>query len=305
MSKPSNSVRTVASVHSYAKSLAVHGGFVYWADAYLDKEAKQASIGRIGRVERAGGTVTALSEAPGLTGSLMVGNDALVWIAPEEIRAMNFDGTQPRLLATARYPVALALHDERVYFTDSKAGSIHCVPLSGGPVSTIATGLHRPDSIAVDKSHVMFSEWPDDAPHTGKVSRIPVGGGSVTVLAHGQDRPTRLTIDGSSLYWGHYPKEGISEVRKMPLQGGEFTTVVPAPVAQTVDYCIAREHLYWTWSGTRGMSNGVVGRTARSGGEPEVLVERRQWPSLITVDDTGIYWLNLDPGEIQTLPLAR
>jgi len=288
---------TLATIHPWAKGIAVDAGFVYWTD-WHDNSPGTLATGRVGRATIDGGSVTILAEARGLPGPIAVHNGFLFWLAPEQVRRMNLDGTENQLLASPLFPTSLAIDARAVYFNDAKAGTVNSVPLAGGAVSVLASGLQKPVGIAVDLNDVVFSEWPEGAPESGTVSRVPMGGGPVTVTATGQDRPRDLTVDDADVYWNT-----SGAVHRAPLAGGPTTLVARAPSGLGLSsFWLDTDYLYLAWIGEPGKHQGGVGRVLRGTDALETLATGQAGPDKLIADATNLYWLNLDPGAILRLP---
>jgi hypothetical protein len=90
-------------------------------------------------------------------------------------------------------------------------------------VTTLASGQDRPESVAVDSTHVYWITGHD------AVKAIPIGGGSVTTLVSGQYPLLSLAVDGTHVYWGTdawtYPSYPQGAVKEVPVGGGPVNTV--------------------------------------------------------------------------------
>jgi hypothetical protein len=117
------------------------------------------------------------------------------------------------------------------------------------------------------------------------VFATPVAGGAITTLASGQS-PTSITTDSTSVYWA--TGSGPSALLKVPLAGGEVTTVVSTlmlgpgeQLTTMVLVGIAEERIYWQ-SGLWLMSAPVTG------GSVVTLTSLGNTPG--AVDASGVYW---------------
>ena len=115
-------------------------------------------------------------------------------------------GHQPVAIASnLPQPTAVALSATRAFFTT--LGSVASVPLTGGPVVTLAGGpvmMPSPLFAAVDPERVYWTQ--QDAPpaygnYTGEVMSANLDGSSRMTLVTGVDEPYGIAVDGTSLFF--------------------------------------------------------------------------------------------------------
>jgi hypothetical protein len=114
---------------------------------------------------------------------------------------------------------SLAVDDTSVYWTatagppdpsigpapDPAKGTVLSVPLTGGPIATLATG-YAPTNVAVSAGVVYWSyALPvtdfSGPPSHGPILGMPVAGGAVQTFAEDELGPVWLQPEGTSLYW--------------------------------------------------------------------------------------------------------
>ncbi|MEB2313657.1 MAG: hypothetical protein OZ921_16165 [Sorangiineae bacterium] len=102
----------------------------------------------------------------------------------------------------------------RVYFYDAARQLRSTAADGSGGTELLATADEVPDTLAVDATHLYWTE-----PTGGSVKSIPLAGGSVTTLASGQDRPRGLTVFDGRVYWANdgdgFPSR--ASVRSVPV----------------------------------------------------------------------------------------
>ncbi len=290
----------LCEAYSFAKAIAAAAGHVYWTDADLNS-LDTPTRGRVCRCAIDGGIANVLAESAGLTGALQIREGVVVWISAGALHRMDLDGTNQRILAQTPAPVGLALHGTRCFFSDTRAGTVNTVPLTGGDVAALATGLKSPVSIAVGDRYIAFSEWLSESPRQDRVSRLSLDGGPPTPVATEQTQPRNLVIDGTDVYWvgggGATNKKGDALYRA-PLAGGPTTCILSVPEGEQLHFCLGEEWIYWSSSGLRGRNSGVIGRTLKERDASEVLVSGQDWPDRIARGGNWICWLNADPGRV-------
>ncbi len=289
----------VVTANPWPHGLALDADNVYWAD-WQDNGPGVLATGRIGKASIQGGTATILYEGPGLTGNVAVQQGTLVWTRPGEIWKMNINGGEEQLLAPAMFPGQLAVDGNWVYYTDVKAGTVNLVPLGGGAVTVLASGLNRPTDLAVRGNIVGFSEWPSDDPSVGMVKQIRRDSGAVICIATGQNKPSNLVIDGTHVLW---LSDSETTVNKAPLAGGPVASVAAAPVgSRLTSFCCDDQYMYCAWRGLPGEQPGGVGRMLKGDESLESLASDQAYPERLLVNDSDIFWVSIESGTIFRLP---
>jgi hypothetical protein len=107
--------------------------------------------------------------------AVATGGGRVVWVGNDVISAAPAEGGEPVTLAVSpRPPTGIALDDRYVYWAvnlDEQRrgqGALLRVAIGGGAAEVLLDGLDWPYSVAVDRDHVYWAEYP-----TGKIVRIP------------------------------------------------------------------------------------------------------------------------------------
>jgi len=96
-------------------------------------------------------------------------------------------------------PFDVAVHDERVYWTEGgeygkENKGIFSMPKAGGEATMLAASLDA-DQLAVDATHVY---WSDD--HGDRIRRVPIAGGTTEDVAT-EVGPRAIAMDDRFVYW--------------------------------------------------------------------------------------------------------
>ena len=236
------SITTLASVVSSAatsltaiRNISVAGANVYWLDTANDT---------LDSVPLTGGGVTTLASGIGV---------------PNHTES----------------PVALAINASSAFWTEAGGfggcclqaggGTLKQIALAGGPVTVVASGLDAPTAIAVDDTHLVWSEaW--------RVAASPVVGGATSTVASGiSSNLARIAVDATSVYVldGDF-------IKTIPIAGGQVQKLAAAHGESIGDLSVANQDIasdgnsvFWT-VGVVG-APPVVQKVAVTGGAPSVL----------------------------------
>jgi len=172
------------------------------------------SAGDVQSMPKAGGAVTTLGAAPGAgSGSVVaVALDASNFYFVETtsltatVASVPVSGGPVKSLATVPSDVTtLALDDQSLYFVNGDA--LTRLPLAGGATSVVAQGFQGTVALQVDSGNAYATIARGNGP-TGTVVRVSVTGGATTALASSQWDPDGLAVDGQCVYWADVESAG-------------------------------------------------------------------------------------------------
>lgn len=196
-------------------ALAVDATSVFWM-------SWDGHVSRLMKVSTGGGKATTLATGSGIPDALAVNDRAIYWTSWRSDASVSSSttgdgavlsvplagGTPVELASKQPGPHFMAIDATHVYWNNigpREAPGLMKAPLSGGSVTTLATGVHT-SGVAVDGSRAYWSDY-----QTGSIMAIGLEGGERTVLADGQKRPNAIAIDAGHIYWanlGAAPGEG-------------------------------------------------------------------------------------------------
>lgn len=219
---------------------------------------------------------TVLAGEADFFGGLAIDATSVYWTNAGSVMRVPIGGGAIATLAAAAAR-DIAVDSTAVYWTDSS--TVMRVPLAGGNPTTLATGLASPGVIAVDDTHLY---WSDNV--AGTITRAALDGGSPTVLATGQS-PSAIAVDAESVYWTNVNGDAPgAAVMKVAIAGGSVTTLasgIQGPWGMAVD----ATDVYWTTEFTvRSVpkGGGSVADVFRS--------DASDGPIGVAVDATSVYW---------------
>jgi len=183
---------------------------------------------------------------------------------------------------------ALAIDSENVYFLATTA--VDSVPLDGGTVRELATGLADLNYIAVDSTQAYFSVEP--ASGTGPVMGVALTGGAAFTLAPSREQPNGVAVAGGKVYWAEQWDGSVNgAVLSVPVGGGPPEVVVSGEVGPE-QLAVDSVNVYfanWDWGGT------TVVQSPESPGAAQTVATLHR-PLGVAIDSSNVYFSSIGDG---------
>jgi hypothetical protein len=279
---------------------------------------------------------TVLAQSQDLPLSIQMSGDTLYWLnygsgqGAASLMSLPKTGGVPKEVAgNMTHAYGLQVDPTHLYWasvTSSGDGIIEKVPLAGGSVTTLTTGLPAPTSnfldeglanvpseqfLAVNDSTLYFVAF-DTCGDQGPVDSIPLTGGTATPFlvnlpndaGVGLIQAYGLTLSGSSLFVLNISTALIA-ILEAPLDGGPVASAVP-DLTYPLSLAISGSDILWCDDEVH-FTNGFV-RIASAGGSAKTLGSGLTAPWGVITDGTSAYWINNGSecgpeGSIQKAPL--
>lgn len=142
-------VTTLVTGENGPTGVAVDSSYVYWSTVGGD----------IKRAPLSGGTATTLVSNQVNPAGVAVDLDNVYWANSGDPNGTNgtlnsaplADGphTPSTLLGGLGIPVGVVVHDGQLYWATAGVGHISGMPVAGGPVTTVLSGLSTPEALAI------------------------------------------------------------------------------------------------------------------------------------------------------------
>ena len=188
--------RTLSSTFG-GNHIAVRAGYVYGTLG----NAGGATGPAVGKLPTSGGTPVSLGSSPEALTGLTVDATNVYWATESAVMKAPIAGGGTTTTLVSGNGSPLTVDTNNVYYGfhglggSNTYGPVLELSLAGGMPTTLATGMHMIDGIAVDAANVY---WADNS---GSVLRVPIGGGAVTTLATKQVFGGDIAVDATHVYW--------------------------------------------------------------------------------------------------------
>lgn len=214
------------------------------------------------------------------------------------IYAQPIAGGRRTLLARATEPVrAIAVDEGFVYVAtgDETDGAVQRVPVRGGELETIASGLHVPMRVAARGDALFvtvsgFATWNPTGdgvlPNTGELLRIPLRGGPWKALTEGATDPVALAVGGGDddVFFADRARRAIARAHAGSDPAAPYADMLGTPW----EIAVGRDAVYWT-----ERDEGRVWRAPLSDGEsPKAVADAETRPSAIAVAGGTACWVD-------------
>lgn len=269
------------------------------------------SDGRVEKIPKKGGPVTLLTE--------LTFNPGYMQVLGEQVYLASYGG-----VAVKRVPLAggalvdltpgtaggtgLAVDSDFIYWGSYQVGQwpsqgkvVRSPRGGGGPVQVLAEGQRYAASMAVDGSHLYWTDntGEEEAGPVGGLRRVPLGGGAVETL-FASHALGAVALDGTHAYviYGGTTKASWADgaLLRVPLGGGAVETLVEK-LNGANRVALDEESAYYTEAYAQ-----AVRRVSKAGGSVTTLAVNVDGnPQDIAVDTRAVYWVDPGNGKIMSV----
>jgi hypothetical protein len=280
-------------------SIALADARVYWTFGLRIYDGGQRQDGAVMSVPVSGGEPTVVASEQYVPSALALGDSDVFWFdeLTRWIMKAPKTGGAPTQVAASSSVYRLIVKDDSVFWLghgDDGPG-VFTAPVDGGAAVKLAAVLGTPGAMALDETHLYWSDF-DLA--GSRVVKVPIHGGEPAVLYSMQATAqfVDLAVGPSGVYWNGAYGEGSNEngfadikLLRIPLSGGEPVTL--AEEAGIDRLALNSTHLYWTIGFADG-SEGAVRRLALDSGIVTTVASGELGVSELAVDDADVCWLD-------------
>jgi hypothetical protein len=191
-------------------------------------------------------------------------------------------------------PARLAVNASDVYWAGYGSNAIMAVPLAGGAMATVVANEWHPWSVAVDSTNLYWTD-PLGSP---AVKTVPLAGGTPVTLwkVTTGGGPWDLVVDHGDVFWA-----AVSDVMTTSLLGGAAVSLASGQHS-VHSLVLDSTNVYWADSAPSPM--GALRTVPRGGGPVTALATGQNNPLGVAVDGAHVYWTTLSDGKIMRVPIG-
>lgn len=298
------SLKPIATISSTAVAVATDTAFAYLAL----RGSSGDHDGSIVKVPLAGGspiTISSGDESPmGLAldaGSVYFTSGGSGHSAGVVTR-VGKDGSAKTVLARGlEWPNGIAVDDAAVYWAEGGNGDGSAEPdgrvgarvmrldKGSGVVLPLAIRQRNPESVAVDATHLYWTNSGGAAGLSGGVMRVLKTGGTPQILAKAEDAipatypSSGIALSATDVFWTSTKSGRVMAVPKLGGAPREVSLELEGPLSVATDATF----VYWTNPWTRSVRRAPLG-----GGPVETVVESRMAPWAISTTSDRVFVTN-------------
>lgn len=301
----SGSMELVATFSDIPAGMESDDDFIYLLEGVEDA----SDTSRLMAISKSDFSVTELGVVEGFT--LAIDSENLYWFSYADglytsVQSMPKTGGEVTTVAsglTWDYICMDIVSDETSLFMVGSTlgdGGVATVPIGGGTVSSIGSGIDDLCHVQVDGDYVYGVAGPVRA----SLYRVPKTGGDFEELATSDQVQQKLTsgaygemeIASGTLYWtnDYHNQYGNGAITAAPADGGAMEDLA-IQQDSPVDLVVHDGDLFWVNEANFYSEDGQVMQLLAGSDEEEVLVEGLARPYYLQVDDTHIYFTSQDP----------
>jgi hypothetical protein len=185
------------------------------------------------------------------------------------------DPVAPSPLVTGERGITSIATDDFFLYYAKIDGSVMRVSLDGGKPEVVMSGQNAPDHLAVDATHVFWSN------QSGSIARSPKHGGGIEILAQAGHQ-SGLALDADHLYFT--TSEGT--VQKLSKQDRSTSDLATDQKVRS-QFAISGSSLVFN----AGLQDaGSVREMLTDSGAVDVLVSAQSPSDLVAISSSNIYW---------------
>ena len=245
----------------------------------------------------AAGTKGGATAADVLTGAgpgLGLDVDHIYWAgASQTISSANLDGSDPQTLVSGQNgPIGVAVDGSHLYWTNQNDGSVWEANRDGSSPHVISSAGLAGWDIAVGGGHLYWTVL-GRPPAGGAIWEANLDGSDPHAIVTGQATPVGIAVNPGSIYWSTTGGNSAGAGEIWQANlDGSSPHAIVTGQFEPLGVAVNSGNLFWTAAHGSAAGAGEIWQASLDGGSPHAIVTGQDAPFGVAADGSHVYWTN-------------
>ena len=240
------------------------------------------------------GAATAEDVLTGAGGGLGLDLDHIYWAGTSQtISSANLDGSDPQTLVSGQNgPIGVAVDASHLYWTNQNDGSIWAANRDGTSPHVISNAGLAGWDIAVGGDHLYWTVL-GRSPSGGAIWEANLDGSDPHAIVTGQAAPVGIAVNSGNIYWS---TTGDNSAGAGAIWQANLDGSSPHAIVtgqfEPFGIAVNSGNLYWTAAHASATGAGEIWSASLDGSSPHAIVTGQDAPFGMAADGSHLYWTN-------------
>ena len=240
------------------------------------------------------GAATAADVLTGAGRGLGLNLDHIYWAGTSQtISSANLDGSDPQTLVSGQNgPIGVAVDASHLYWTNQTDGSIWAADRDGTSPHVISNAGLAGWDIAVGGDHLYWTML-GRPPSGGAIWEANLDGSDPHAIVTGQAAPVGIAVNSGNIYWS---TTGDNSAGAGAIWQANLDGGSPHAIVtgqfEPFGVAVNSGHLFWTAAHGSAAGAGEIWEASLDGGSPHAIVTGQDAPFGVAADSSHVYWTN-------------
>ena len=240
------------------------------------------------------GAATAEDVLTGAGGGLGLDVDHIYWAGTSQtISSANLDGSDPQTLVSGQNgPIGVAVDASHLYWTNQNDGSIWAANRDGTSPHVISNAGLAGWDIAVGGDHLYWTVL-GRSPSGGAIWEANLDGSDPHAIVTGQAAPVGIAVNSGNIYWS---TTGDNSAGAGAIWQANLDGSSPHAIVtgqfEPFGIAVNSGNLYWTAAHASATGAGEIWSASLDGSSPHAIVTGQDAPFGMAADGSHLYWTN-------------
>src|SRR3984957_10263243 len=240
------------------------------------------------------GAATAADVLTGAGQGLGLDLDHLSWAGTSQtISSANLDGSNPQTLVSGQNgPIGVAVDASHLYWTNQNDGSIWAANRDGTSPHVISNAGLAGWDIAVGGDHLYWTVL-GRPPSGGAIWEANLDGSDPHAIVTGQAAPVGIAVNSGSIYWRTTGDDSPGAgAICQPKLDGSSPHAIVTGQFEPFGVAVNSGNLFWTAAHQSAAGAGEIWEASLDGSSPHAIVTGQDAPFGMAADGSHVYWTN-------------